>query len=151
DAIARALTHPSSPLCRQAPADPGKNRSEGGLRRLGEDATRGGADMTQRMLGRSASPGTDRTVGRGGGGGCDESGWPVLDSLLGELAELAPEDPTRTRLREYIICRCAPAARREAMRYRNTGEPIDDLVQVATLGLILAVDRYDAGRGIPFR
>jgi RNA polymerase sigma-B factor len=75
----------------------------------------------------------------------------VLDSLLAELGQMSRDDPARPRLREYIICRCAPAARREAMRYRNTGEPIDDLVQVATLGLILAVDRYDASRGIPFR
>ncbi len=80
-----------------------------------------------------------------------EGGWPVLDSLLVELAALAPDDPARARLREFIICRCARAARREALQYRNTGEPIDDLVQVATLGLILAVDRYDPGRGIPFR
>lgn len=80
-----------------------------------------------------------------------ESGWPVLDSLLGELATLAPDDPARSRLREFIICRCVRAARREALQYRNTGESVDDLVQVATLGLILAVDRYDPGRGVPFR
>jgi RNA polymerase sigma-B factor len=118
--------------------------------------------MTQATLGRSTAlqarsrAGFDATsagdrVGRDSGVGCDESGWPVLDSLLAEMGQRPREDPTRARLREHIICRCAPAARREAMRYRNTGEPIDDLVQVATLGLILAVDRYDAGRGIPFR
>lgn len=106
--------------------------------------------MTQATLGRSATPGAER-VGRGSSVGCDESGWPVLDSLLADMARRPPDDPTRARLREHIICRCVPAARREAMRYRNTGEPIDDLVQVATLGLILAVDRYDANRGIPFR
>jgi RNA polymerase sigma-B factor len=90
-------------------------------------------------------------VTRGTRGGRDDSGWPVLDTLLAELGELAPGDPARGRLREYIICRAAPAARREAMRYRHTGEPVEDVVQVALLGLVLAVDRYDAGRGIPLR
>jgi RNA polymerase sigma-B factor len=54
-------------------------------------------------------------------------------------------------MRDYVIRRCAPAARREAMRYLHAGEPIDDVVQVAMLGLVLAVDRYDARRGIPLR
>ncbi len=83
--------------------------------------------------------------------GCDDSGWPVLDNLLVELAQLAPGDPARGRLREYIICRCVPATRRQAMHYRHAGESFEDVVQVAMLGLILAVDRYDACRGIPLR
>jgi RNA polymerase sigma-B factor len=70
---------------------------------------------------------------------------------MADLAEMAPGDPARGRLREYIICRCGPAARREAMRYCHAGEPVDDVVQVAMLGLILAVDRYDPRRGIPLR
>src|SRR4029453_5273873 len=36
-------------------------------------------------------------------------------------------------------------------RYRNTGESFDDLIQVATVGLILAIDRFDPSRGIPFK
>ena len=42
-----------------------------------------------------------------------------------------------------------PLARRLAGRYRHTGEAQDDLEQVAYLGLLKAIDRYDAGRG-PF-
>ena len=38
-------------------------------------------------------------------------------------------------------------ARRVASRYRRPGEPLDDLVQIATIGLIKAIDRYDPGRG----
>jgi RNA polymerase sigma-B factor len=54
------------------------------------------------------------------------------------------------RAREVLIERYLPLARRLARRYRRTEEPLDDLVQVASLGLIKAVDRFDAGREILF-
>lgn len=73
------------------------------------------------------------------------------DRALARLATMSPGDPARNRLREQIICQCAPAARREAIRYRHTGESMDDLVQVATVGLIHAVDRFDPSRSVPFR
>jgi RNA polymerase sigma-B factor len=107
--------------------------------------------MTQRPQEWLAPTTVDVTAVAGGQHGCDDSGWPVLDTLLVELAELAPGDPARGRLREYVIRRCAPAARRQALRYLHAGESIDDVMQVAMLGLILAVDRYDAYRGIPLR
>jgi len=77
--------------------------------------------------------------------------WGEADSVLAQIAALPTSHPDRIRLREQVICRCAPEARREAGRYRNTGQPLDDLLQVATLGLILAVDRFDPSRGIPFK
>jgi RNA polymerase sigma-B factor len=43
-----------------------------------------------------------------------------------------------------------PLARRMASRYAGVSEPYDDLLQVASLGLLNAVDRFDASRGIPF-
>jgi len=43
-----------------------------------------------------------------------------------------------------------PMARRMASRYAGVVEPYDDLIQVASLGLLNAVDRYDADRGTPF-
>ena len=52
--------------------------------------------------------------------------------------------------REELIRRHMPYARSLALRYSGASEPLDDLVQVANLGLLGAVDRYDPERGIPF-
>jgi RNA polymerase sigma-B factor len=51
------------------------------------------------------------------------------------------------RLRDEMICTALPIAGRLARRYRNRGELTDDLEQVARLGLVKAVDRYDPERG----
>jgi len=51
--------------------------------------------------------------------------------------------------REELARLYMPLARRLAGRYRNTGEALDDLEQVACLGLLKAIDRYDSRRG-PF-
>src|SRR3954453_17248825 len=48
--------------------------------------------------------------------------------------------------REQLVQRLLPLARRMARRYRRSDEPLDDLVQVATLGLIKAIDRFDPAR-----
>ncbi|HEY4827826.1 MAG TPA: sigma-70 family RNA polymerase sigma factor [Solirubrobacteraceae bacterium] len=54
------------------------------------------------------------------------------------------------RAREAIIVRFLPLARRVAREYDGRGEPLDDLVQVASVGLIRAVDRYSPDRGDGF-
>src|SRR4051794_20533879 len=51
------------------------------------------------------------------------------------------------RLRDDLIAAMLPFARRLARRYRNSGEPFTDLEQVARVGLVKAVDRYDPERG----
>jgi RNA polymerase sigma-B factor len=56
-------------------------------------------------------------------------------------------DYERHHLRDDLICRCVPFADRMARRYGGRPEPIEDLEQVARLGLIKALDRYDPGRG----
>ncbi len=53
-------------------------------------------------------------------------------------------------VREELVRRHVDFAKRLALRYRGASEPFDDLVQVANLGLLNAVDRFDPGRGIPF-
>jgi RNA polymerase sigma-B factor len=52
--------------------------------------------------------------------------------------------------RETVIMRFLPLARRVARDYEGRGEPIEDLCQVASVGLIKAVNRYSADRGAAF-
>jgi RNA polymerase sigma-B factor len=52
--------------------------------------------------------------------------------------------------RDEATRRYLPLARRLARRYRYTGEPIDDLEQVACVGLLHAIDRFDPTRGVAF-
>jgi len=53
--------------------------------------------------------------------------------------------------REAIVKRFMPLTRSLARRYGRSSEPFEDLLQVASLGLLKAVDRYDAERGYPFQ
>ncbi|HEY1523728.1 MAG TPA: SigB/SigF/SigG family RNA polymerase sigma factor [Solirubrobacteraceae bacterium] len=52
--------------------------------------------------------------------------------------------------RDELIARYLPLARKLARRYAQSSEPYDDLVQVASLGLVKAVERFDPGRGFAF-
>jgi RNA polymerase sigma-B factor len=52
--------------------------------------------------------------------------------------------------RELLVERYLPLARRLARRYQHTDEPIEDLVQVASIGLLKAVDRFDCSRDVMF-
>jgi RNA polymerase sigma-B factor len=61
-----------------------------------------------------------------------------------------PDGAEREHLRQEIICAWLPMAERLAGRFRNRGESIEDLRQVAALGLVKAVDRYDPSRGNAF-
>src|SRR5579864_9259811 len=52
--------------------------------------------------------------------------------------------------RRELVERFLPFARKLAVRYSYTDEPIEDLVQVAAIGLLGAVDRFDPARGSKF-
>jgi RNA polymerase sigma-B factor len=52
--------------------------------------------------------------------------------------------------RAELVGRYLPLARKLARRYAGQGEPLDDLVQVASLGLVKAIDRYQPERGVAF-
>ncbi|GAA3271903.1 hypothetical protein GCM10020218_014770 [Dactylosporangium vinaceum] len=71
-------------------------------------------------------------------------------SLLTLLADLPAESPDRPRIRARLIELYFPLAEYLARRFRNRGEPLDDLTQVAGVGLIKSVDGYDPSRGAAF-
>jgi RNA polymerase sigma-B factor len=91
--------------------------------------------MTAMLSGRDAdrSPETRRSI-----------------QLEDERALLRRYAATRSpELRDELVARFMPLARSLAMRYRRRSESLDDLVGVANLGLVKAIDGYDPGRG-PF-
>ncbi|HEY0454460.1 MAG TPA: SigB/SigF/SigG family RNA polymerase sigma factor [Actinophytocola sp.] len=70
--------------------------------------------------------------------------------MFEEMASLDEEDPRRTKLRNELVTGHLPLAEHIAARFSNRGVPREDLVQVATLGLINAVDRFQPDRGTDF-
>jgi RNA polymerase sigma-B factor len=70
--------------------------------------------------------------------------------LLAVLASLPAGDSRREEVRNQLVTLHQPLVEHLARRFRNRGEPYDDLVQVATIGLIKAIDRYDPERGVEF-
>jgi RNA polymerase sigma-B factor len=71
-------------------------------------------------------------------------------ALLTLLADLPPYSADRPRIRERLIELYLPLAEYLARRFRNRGEQLDDLIQVANVGLIKSVDGYDLSRGAAF-
>ncbi|ABK52337.1 RNA polymerase, sigma 28 subunit, SigD/FliA/WhiG [Acidothermus cellulolyticus 11B] len=71
-------------------------------------------------------------------------------ALFAEMAALPPESPRRQEIRSELVQTHLPLVEYLARRFRNRGEPHDDLVQVATIGLIKAIDRFDVERGVEF-
>jgi len=70
--------------------------------------------------------------------------------LFERLAGLPPGDPERARIRGYLVELHLPLVEYLARRFRNRGEWLDDLTQVATIGLIKSIDRFDLDRGVEF-
>jgi RNA polymerase sigma-B factor len=86
-------------------------------------------------------------------GGSTQSGKgsdAAVRTLLTLLSKLPADCPDRAVVRERLIEMHLPLAEYLARRFRNRGEPLDDLVQVANLSLIKSVDGYDATRGAAF-
>jgi RNA polymerase sigma-B factor len=74
---------------------------------------------------------------------------PDTSEAFRRIAEL-PEGPEKEALRQEVVTAWIPMAERLAGRFRNRGESAEDLRQVAALGLVKAVGRYDPGRGTAF-
>ena len=73
-----------------------------------------------------------------------------LAALFAERAALPEGHPRRERLRRDLIAGYLPVARHIARKFLYRGEQPQDLEQVASVGLILAVDRFDPGRDVEF-
>jgi RNA polymerase sigma-B factor len=65
------------------------------------------------------------------------------------LDEEAPQS-SRDAARDALVRLHLPLVEHCARRFRNRGEPFEDLVQVGTIGLIKSVDRFDTERGVEF-
>ncbi|GAA5079323.1 RNA polymerase sigma factor SigF [Nocardia iowensis] len=73
-----------------------------------------------------------------------------IEPWFDKLASLPHDDPHRAEVRDEIIHMCLPLAEHIACRYAGRGEEFDDLLQVARVGLLRAINRYDVSRGSPF-
>ncbi len=70
--------------------------------------------------------------------------------MFRELASIATDSTDFQRHRDKIVERCLPLADHIARRFEGRGEPRDDLVQVARVGLVNAVVRFDVEAGSDF-
>ncbi|MGB9376074.1 MAG: RNA polymerase sigma factor SigF [Mycobacteriales bacterium] len=71
-------------------------------------------------------------------------------ALFEQFTSLEEGEARRQQVRDALVEMHLPLVEYLARRFRNRGEPYDDLVQVATIGLIKSVDRFDLERGVEF-
>ncbi len=120
-----------------------ETRLTGGRRRAGGRGDRYGvpddfdAPGRRRRAPRRGSSTPCRTVA--GPGTCSSS-----------CAPCPTDDVERLRIRAELVELHLPLVEYLARRFRNRGEWLDDLTQVATIGLIKSIDRFDLGRGVEF-
>lgn len=95
------------------------------------------------------SPLPESTLPQGPGATFDSDDGET-ERLLGLLAGLPADDPRCEVIRAQIVARHMKLARRIARRYANRGEPVEDLEQSALVGLVKAINGYDALRGHDF-
>lgn len=72
------------------------------------------------------------------------------DDLFDRLRDPTAPEAERLAARDELVARHLPLVEHCARRFRNRGEPFEDLVQVGTIGLIKSIDRFDVQRGVEF-
>ncbi len=70
--------------------------------------------------------------------------------LFREFAAASAGSPEHHKLRDALVAQYSSLAHQLAHRFAHRGEQLDDLAQVAMVGLIHAIDRFDATRGVEF-
>jgi RNA polymerase sigma-B factor len=96
---------------------------------------------------------TDDTSGDSGSRGSDarlEGARRRNTQLFGVFRDQTTTEAPRLAAREGLVTLHLPLVEHCARRFRNRGEPFEDLVQVGTIGLIKSIDRFDLGRGVEF-
>ncbi|PXX57906.1 RNA polymerase sigma-B factor [Nocardia tenerifensis] len=78
------------------------------------------------------------------------AGYDDVALLFEQLGASKPGTARHTAIRAELIGRCIPLADHIARKFSGRGEPFDDLTQVARVGLVHAVDRFDIERGSNF-
>jgi RNA polymerase sigma-B factor len=78
------------------------------------------------------------------------TGFEHLRPLFARRHRLPPDHPAQPALRRDLVTGHLPLAHRLARRQRRRGENLEDLEQVAVVGLINAVDRFEVDRGLDF-
>ena len=84
------------------------------------------------------------------GRGHDRDEYAELTPLFDQLADHSLTEARRRHVRADLVTGHLPLAEHIAWRFRGRGQPTDDLRQVATLGLINAIDRFDPHHGSNF-
>ena len=79
-----------------------------------------------------------------------DSDYAHLAPLFEEFAALPADNPARPALRAKLVTGYLPVVQHIARRFAGRGEPVDDLEQAGTVGLLNAVDRFEPDRGIDF-
>jgi RNA polymerase sigma-B factor len=118
------------------PVGPGTPRARGGARVTGGTMSEHERDAEQ--------------AGQTGGARHDPQDRGGARALFIELRTLPEGSPEYAELRNRLVRMHLPLVEHLARRFRNRGEPLDDLTQVATIGLIKSVDRFDPDRGVEF-
>jgi RNA polymerase sigma-B factor len=86
---------------------------------------------------------------RSAGNKTDDSYDDVVE-MFAELSQMPAESHEYARQRERIVERCLPLADHVARHFGRRGESLEDLTQVARVGLMNAINRFDASKGPSF-
>jgi RNA polymerase sigma-B factor len=70
--------------------------------------------------------------------------------LFAAFGDDGGSEASKESAREALVHLHLPLVEHCARRFRNRGEPLEDLVQVGTIGLIKSIDRFDSDRGVEF-
>jgi RNA polymerase sigma-70 factor (sigma-B/F/G subfamily) len=143
-----ASTAPQVPSQEPAPRAESTDRAVGHVDRAAEHVAEHVAErVTEHAVETSVETATRPERPRGTRGADTRA---LTQVLFGQLKQLQPGTPEHDRVRCALIEANLPLVRYAAARFRSRNEPMEDVVQVGTIGLINAIDRFDPDRGVQF-